>query len=62
MPSEAQYQSRSSIAAKSTSTWRTVLSAIRIASRYNPLFTCRSISLTVAALDSSYAESTLEQI
>src|SRR5882762_95790 len=56
---EAKWCSRSSIAAKRTSTCKINFSAIRIASRYCPLLTCRSISEMQAALDSSKADRTL---
>ena len=48
--------------AKRTSTCRMNFSAIRMASRYCPLLTCRNMSEMHAALDSSYAESTLENV
>lgn len=60
MLKDAKWNSRSSIAPKSTSTCRMNFSAIRIASRYAPLLTCLSMSDIQAALDSSNAERTLE--
>lgn len=57
--SEKKWCSRSSIAAKRTSTYKRNFSAIRIPSKYCPLLLCRSISEMQAALASSKADMTL---
>ena len=48
--------------AKRTSTCSMNFSAIRIASRYCPLLTCRNMSEMHAALDSSNADRTLKVV
>ena len=55
---QEKYASRSMLITKNTSMCRMNFSAIRIASRYCPSRTCRSMSEMHAALDSSNAEDT----